>query len=216
MTFDSSIEPNTYQSKILQVFGEKALEHRLFYLHSHSLRVELSGGETYIQMFLRACARSKAIIDFGLEGLQTVTVCLSFYGSSLLVGNLSVFRNLRECGITIPKTAEVWQHQEPHVFDEDWDLIRTFICFDIELSQIDIFLWGTLANELGVRPRNSCSLYLLNLDRQILFHPYDDRGMDIIGNNKALLEQIYTKFNDWLLDYDRPTMDEYFHRSSIT
>jgi Domain of unknown function (DUF3885) len=210
MTFDRSIEPNTYRSRILQGFGEQALSHGLFYLHTHSLRVELSGGETYIKMFLRAYERSKAIIDCGLEGLKTVTVCLSFYGSSLLVGNLSAFRNLRECGIIIPKTAEIWQHQEPHVFDEDWDLIRTFICFDIELSQIDIFLWGTLANELGIRPRNSCSLYLLSLDRQILFHPYDDRGMDIIGNNRVVLEQIYTKFNDWLLDYDRLTMDEYF------
>jgi hypothetical protein len=117
MTFDSSIEPNTYRSRILQVFGEQALAHRLFYLHSHSLRVELSGGETYIKMFLRAYERSKAIIDFG---------------------------------------------------------------------------------------------YLLSLDRQILFHPYDDHGMDIIGNNRVVLEQIYTKFNDWLLDYDRLTMDEYF------
>jgi hypothetical protein len=210
MTFDSSIDSNTCRSKILAVFGEQALEHGLFYLHPYSLRVELSGGETYIKMFLRAYERSKVIIDFGLEGLQTVTVCLSFYGSSLLIGNLSIFRNLRECGITIPKIAAIWQHQEPHVFDEDWDLIRTFICFDIELSQIDIFLWGTLANELGIRPRTSCSLYLLSLDRQILFHPYDDRGMDIIGNNRVVLEQIYTKFNDWLLDYDRLTMDEYF------
>jgi hypothetical protein len=141
MTFDRSIEPNTYRSKILQVFGEQALEHGIFYYHPHSLRIELSGGETYIKMFLQAYDRSKAIIDLGFEGLQTFTVCLSFYGSSVLVGNLSVFRNLHKCGITIPKTAEIWRHQEPHVFDEDWNLIRTFICFDIDLNQIDIFLW---------------------------------------------------------------------------
>jgi Domain of unknown function (DUF3885) len=117
MTFDRSIDSNTCRSKILAVFGEQALEHGLFYLHPYSLRVELSRGETYIKMFLRAYERSKAIIDFG---------------------------------------------------------------------------------------------YLLSLDQQILFHPYDDRGMDIIGNNRVVLEQIYTKFNDWLLDYDRLTMDEYF------
>jgi hypothetical protein len=194
----------------LHVFGEKALEHGLFYLHSHSLRVELSGERPYIKMFLRAFERSKAIIGFGLGDLQTVTVCLSFYGSSPLVGNLSIFRNLCKCGITIPKTAEIWQNQEKHVHDEEWDLIRTFICFDIKFGQIDLFLWGTLANELGIKPRSNCSLYLFDLDRQILFHPYDDRGMDIIGSNKALLEQIYTKFNQWLLDYDRAIMDKYF------
>jgi Domain of unknown function (DUF3885) len=215
MTFNRSIELNTYRARILQVFGKQALEHGLFYLHPYnSLRVELSGDRPYIKMFLRAYERSKAIIDFGLGDLKTVTVCINFYGSSTLVSKLSVFRNLRKCGITIPKTAEIWQHQEPPEFDEDVDLFRTFICFEIEFSQIDLFLWGTLANELGIRPHSSCSLYLFDLDRQILFHPYDDRGMDINGSNHALLEQIYTKFNDWLLDYDRPTMDNYFRFKS--
>jgi Domain of unknown function (DUF3885) len=195
----------------LQVFGKKALDRGLFYLHHHSLRVELSGDRPYVKMFLRAYERSKAIIDFCLGDLQTITVCLSFYGSSPLVSNLSVFRNLRKCDITIPKTAEIWQERQKHVFDEDWDLIRTFICFDIEFTQLDLFLWGTFANELGIQPRSSCSLYLFALDRQILFHPYDDRGMDIIGI-KSSLEQIYNKFNDWLLDYDRKIMDKYFNR----
>ena len=203
-------DSNVYQSKIPQIFGDRALEFRLFYLHSHSLRVELSGSGTYIEMFLRAYGRSKAIINFGLGDLKTVTVCLSYYGSTPLVSSLSIFRNLRSCGITIPKTAEIWQHREEHVFDEDGDLIRTFMCFEIELTQIDLFLWGLLAKELGIRPRYGCRLYLFDFDRQILFHPYDDRGMDIIGNNKVLIKQIYTKFNDWLLDYDRQVMDEYF------
>jgi hypothetical protein len=205
-----SITPLTYQSRIAQVFGDKALAHGLFYLHSQSLRIELSGDRPYLKMFLRAYSRSKAIIDFGVGDLQTVTVCLSFYGSSLLVGNLSVFRNLHRCEVTIPKTAEIWQVIEPHVFDEDWDLVRTFICFDIEFAEVELLLWGTLANELGIRPHTSCKLYLFDFDRQILFHPYDDRGMDIIGGNRILLHQIYLKFNNWLLDYDRQVMDEYF------
>jgi hypothetical protein len=210
MIIDSVIDPNSYQSKISQVFGDKVFEGGIFYLYPRSLRVELSGSRPYIKMFLRAYERSKAILDFGLGDLQTIAVCLSFYGGGSLVSNLSVFRSLRSCGITIPKTAEIWQRREKHVFDEDWDLIRTFICFEIEYSDIDLFLWGLLANELGIRPRNICRLYLFDLHRQILFHPYDDRGMDIIGNNLTLLEQIYLKFNDWLLDYDRQIMDKYF------
>ncbi len=210
MIVDSALDPNSCRFKILQVFGEKIFDGGIFYLYSHGLRVELSGSRPYLKMFLRAYERSQAILDFGLGDLPTITVCLSFYGSELLVSNLSIFRNLRSCGITIPKTAEIWQQREEHVFDEDWELIRTFICFEIEYSDIELFLWGLLANELGIRPRSTCHLYVFNLDRQILFHPYDDRGMDIIGNNRILLEQIYLKFNDWLLDYDRQTMDKYF------
>jgi Domain of unknown function (DUF3885) len=209
-----SIDSLTYQCRISQVFGTKVFEGGIFYLYHQSLRVELSGSRPYIKMFLRAYERSKAIIDFGLGDLETITVCLSFYGGAPLVSNLSVFRSLHSCGINIPKTAEIWQQQEKHAFDEDWDLIKTFICFDIESTQIDLFLWGLLANELGIRPRSITHLYLFDLDRQILFHPYDDRGMDIIGKNKALLKQIYLKFNDWLLDYDRQVMDQSFQHES--
>jgi Domain of unknown function (DUF3885) len=214
MTFNRPTDPNTYQSKISQVFGEKVFDGGIFYLHPYSLRIELSGSRPYLKMFLRAYERSKAIIDFGLGDLPTIKVCLSFYGSASLVGNLTVFRDLRSCGINIPKSAEIWQNREKHIFDEDWDLIRTFICFEIEFSRFDLFLWGTLANELGIRPRSSCQLYLFDFDRQILFHPYDDRGIDIIGNDRALLAQIYVKFNDWLLDYDRQKMNEYFQPKS--
>ncbi len=205
--------PLAYQSRISHIFGDNALAHGLFYLHSPSLRIELSGDRPYLQMFLRAYERSKAIIDFGLGDLQTITVCLSFYGVKSLVGNLSVFRNLHKCGIAIPKTAEIWSVRAERVFDEDWELMRNFICFDIKFIEVELFLWGTLANELGIRPRSGCSLYLFDFDRQILFHPYDDRGMDIIGSDLGLLHQIYLKFNDWLLDYDRQAMDASFqHR----
>jgi Domain of unknown function (DUF3885) len=210
MITDSDLDPNSYQSKILQVFGDRVFDGGIFYLYPRSLRVELSGSRPYIKMFLRAYERSKAILDFGLGDLSTINICLSFYGSGSLVSNLSVFRSLRSCGISIPKTAEIWQHRQEHVFDEDWDLIKIVICFEIEYGDIELFLWGLLANELGIRPRNICRLYLFDLHRQILFHPYDDRGMDIIGNNLTLLEQIYLKFNDWLLDYDRQIMDKYF------
>jgi Domain of unknown function (DUF3885) len=209
-----AITPFTYRSRISQVFGDNALAHGLFYLHPASLRVELSGDKPYLKMFLRSYERSTAIINFGLSDLQTITVCLSFYGVKSLVGNLSVFRNLRKCGIRIPKTAELWQVRAERVFDEDWELMRNFICFDIKFTEVELLLWGTLANELGITPRSGCSLYLFDFDRQILFHPYDDRGMDIIGSNRELLCQIYLKFNDWLLDYDRQAMNEYFQDSS--
>jgi hypothetical protein len=160
MIVDSVIDPNSCRSKILQVFGDKVFDGGIFYLYSHSLRIELSGSRPYLKMFLRAYERSKAILDFGLGDLQTITVCLSFYGGKSLVSNLSIFRNLRSCGITIPKTAEIWQQREKHVCDEDWELIKTYICFEIEYSDIELFLWGLLANEfaLEVRAIYICSI----------------------------------------------------------
>ena len=71
-------------------------------------------------------------------------------------------------------------------------------------------MWGTLANELGIRPRSQCDLYLFDFEIAILVHPYDDRGMDIIGSNQDILKRTYDKFNNWLMDEDREQMMSYF------
>ena len=47
-------------------------------------------------------------------------------------------------------------------------------------------------------------------DLGILACPYDSRGMDLLGPNTERLGQLYTQFDAWLLDYDRPRMAEMF------
>lgn len=53
-------------------------------------------------------------------------------------------------------------------------------------------------------------VYLLNVDKQIIFHMYDDRGLDIVGTDKLTLKQIYSRHNDIILDYDRPKINLIF------
>lgn len=54
-------------------------------------------------------------------------------------------------------------------------------------------------------------LYLLiNLDKQLAVFPYDVRGMDVVGENDEQLLKLYREFNNYLLDYDRDTMDARF------
>ena len=39
---------------------------------------------------------------------------------------------------------------------------------------------------------------------------YDDRGLDMIATDRALLAPLYRRFDHWLLDYDRARMRETF------
>ena len=189
---------------IEEVFGPKALDHALFYNHDDCLRFELSGNRPYINMFLQAYERASSIVQHLFQDVDRITVCLAFYGGETYLSCLSVFRSLKECEIRIPKSHSAWQELQ----EEDGR--RTFICFEIEKSELPRFLWGTLANELGVRPRSQCDLYIFHAGLGVLAHPYDDRGMDVIGPNQEILKQAYRQFNEWLLDYDREYMDSCF------
>ncbi|WP_396136137.1 DUF3885 domain-containing protein [Brevibacillus brevis] len=39
---------------------------------------------------------------------------------------------------------------------------------------------------------------------------YDDRGLDVVSNHRGALAPLYTKFNSWILDYDREKIDQVF------
>lgn len=57
---------------------------------------------------------------------------------------------------------------------------------------------------------SSKDIYLINLDKKVIFHMYDDRGLDLLTSNKENLVHIYQQYNAWLLDYDRNKMFEIF------
>lgn len=53
-------------------------------------------------------------------------------------------------------------------------------------------------------------VYFINLNKKIIFHMYDDRGLDIIATDKETLAPLYKKYNDWILNYDRNKIDTLF------
>ncbi|MBP6301945.1 MAG: DUF3885 domain-containing protein [Bacteroidia bacterium] len=56
----------------------------------------------------------------------------------------------------------------------------------------------------------SKEIYFINIDKKLIFHMYDDRGLDLISTDKETLRPIYKKHNDWILDYDRKQIDKQF------
>ena len=70
-------------------------------------------------------------------------------------------------------------------------------------------LWAALASDLGVQPQVSGAFRILDLDKRVLAFPYDDRGLDVIGDF-ARLESAYQRFNNWVLEHDRVRMKRIF------
>jgi len=54
-------------------------------------------------------------------------------------------------------------------------------------------------------------VYFINSSKRLIFHMYDDRGLDIIATDKETIRPIYENYNSWLLDYDRERIDKQFN-----
>ncbi|QHS56264.1 DUF3885 domain-containing protein [Mucilaginibacter sp. 14171R-50] len=53
-------------------------------------------------------------------------------------------------------------------------------------------------------------IFFINIEKKLIFHMYDNRGLDILGSNIDNIKPHYTKFNDWILDYDRMKINHIF------
>ncbi|GAA4300691.1 hypothetical protein GCM10023183_11110 [Nibribacter koreensis] len=50
-------------------------------------------------------------------------------------------------------------------------------------------------------------VFFLNINLRIIYHMYDDRGLDIVASNKETLLPLYKDFNNWILESNRTQID---------
>ena len=53
-------------------------------------------------------------------------------------------------------------------------------------------------------------VYFINPRSHIIYHLYDDRGLDVVSNHAFSISCLYRKYNNWILDYDRQRIDSMF------
>lgn len=187
-----------------EIFGRPAFGDNLFANNETAIRFELALGETRIERFDTALHRASIVAKDVFQNSKHLNVCLMFYGESFVSAKRS-FRTLKECEVKINRPYFIEQEE----IDDDFDggtLTRVF--FKSDLDSVYRMIWGTVALELGVHPNFGFRLYIFDSDQRILMHPYDDRGMDVLGPNQERMSEVYSKYHDWLLDYNIVEMNK--------
>lgn len=103
----------------------------------------------------------------------------------------------------------------PYIFpDDDEEGTYKTHRFTLKCKTSDIkyipMLKAISNQDMGIRPSIFNSVYFINLNRKTIFHVYDDRGCDLLATSPETIRDVYEKYNDWILDYDRNEIDEIF------
>lgn len=108
------------------------------------------------------------------------------------------------------------KHQElPYIFPEDDEegMFKTHR-FTLKCKTSDFkyvpLLKAICNKDLGLKPTIPHSVYFININRKTIFHVYDDRGCDLLATSPTTIKDVYNRYNDWILDYDRPEIDKLF------
>ena len=199
-----------WSEKLQRTFGLDACPHALFYEFEFALRFEL-GGEQFgmnqpIRRFLQAHQRANSIAETVFGNATNVQAFIKSWGDSK--GPASDFSRLK---FVLPKIgrgdfAEFTQSDVDEDEREFWHVAPIS-----DALQIRELLWLDIASEMPVEPASyGHNTWLVDFEHEIILNAYDDRGLDVISTKKAMLQPLYEKFADWLLDYDRNKMDAVF------
>ncbi|EPY14900.1 MULTISPECIES: DUF3885 domain-containing protein [Paenibacillus] len=96
--------------------------------------------------------------------------------------------------------------------DETDDIVtmRYYINVKSQDLKVDSLIEAIANRTLGLEPSIDGDIYLINDTHKTIFHLYDDRGLDIVAENKETLRTVYQQYSHWILDYDRNKINELF------
>ncbi|WP_020592672.1 DUF3885 domain-containing protein [Kiloniella laminariae] len=195
------------------IFGDKALSYDLFYKHNIALRfeLELPHKGAFHEEFLYSWERAQTIIQRVFNSESCIGVCLALESDRKSTYSIREQIYDLECnGINIPRDREYWSILEEENEGNEYYLYRHFILYDAPCKDLKSLIWISLAKSLGIRPDIHGEVYIFDLEKQILAHPYDNQGIDLISPNIDKLTPIYHDLNHLLFDYDRKEMDRVF------
>lgn len=102
----------------------------------------------------------------------------------------------------------------PYIFPDDDDGTCKTHRFTLQCKPSDFryisMLKAISNNDMGIRPSIFHRVYFINSNRKTIFHVYDDRGCDLLATSPETIREVYDKYNDWILDYDRNEIDQVF------
>lgn len=204
--------------RLATVFGWADFPRPLFHGCDFALRFELGGDrEMGPARFLQAMDRARFIASLVFAGAENLTVMLPFRSRRPGAEAPSGLRKtLQAAGFSAATGAT--KRMEPRDSEDAEDVAagwhRFLFAFDIRngAEQISPLIWAAVANEMGITLRfPSIALnYIVDLERGVAMHIYDDRGLDLVAIKPSLLRPCYEQFNDWLPEHDRRRMTATF------
>ena len=114
----------------------------------------------------------------------------------------------------LPTPAEVYQQEVTTANEEP--MTRILLFWDMEQTppRITPLLEAIMSCDFkgfGFRELSS-AVFFFDTTRHLLFHPYDDRGADVVAEKVEDIRFLYEDCQNWLLEYDLERMRQIFEK----
>jgi len=114
----------------------------------------------------------------------------------------------------LPSPAEVYRQEVTTATGDPMTRILLFWDMEDTPPKIQPLFEEIMCSDfkgLGFRELSS-AVFFFDTTRHLLFHPYDDRGVDVVGKTTEDIRYLYEECRNWLLDYDIERMKRTFEK----
>jgi len=154
--------------------------------------------------------RAKNLFEFCFEQNDTVYLVIFSYKwrKQRIKKSNYIFKLLKSESKTEKVFDKIANRYEPN---EKWNrLLLKGKIEDIDIENLIIGLCNTDFPTMWPCIREE--VYLMNIDKKLIFHIYDDRGLDILATDKKKLNKIYDQFDKWILECDREKIKQQLNK----
>jgi hypothetical protein len=202
-----------YKKYLAEYFHGLKIQKPLFFNGKFALRFDLQVGETATEDYFReVIKRSTSLFEVAFDPKDEIFLVyrkLKWKKGKIRFGNYC-FKQVSQL-----KKSEI-NYSIIHDLYEKGD-IQDVAVLKSTVKQINYFNILTAIANTDFPPRQprlhilgSEEIYFINTSKNLIFHMYDDRGLDIIASNVETLKPIYSKYRDWILEVNRGQIDNMF------
>lgn len=204
-----------------QTFPQMKLEVPLFYNFPLGLRFELGvpyrgiDDPTYFEQL-----EQRAVSLFEAVFAESEQVCVMTFTYQTALSDIErIERNevqVLENYLRPECFSQVSLHSERPDYDEDTAELMGYIQSKYVWCTLGDLDYAGILKAIGYTDfsEREASLvervFFIEPKQQIIFHMYDDRGLDIVGMQQESLQRLYHQYYDWLLPYDMEKMNQVF------
>lgn len=208
---EKSFQVSKSKKLLLDMFEESIFASSLFYEYQNrgALRFDLeSRSSNEFKYFIDSFVRALEIANFIFKKQEKILVYCYQYVDEKKLSSKKIINFLKKYEILTDNNYEFFIQEKIDEFGEKE--YKRFCCFESKITNLSSLLWIALNKNYNIAPLFETNVYLINKDKSLLLHPYDERGMDIISKDFSYMRGLYNKFNTFLLEHDIKSMDKLY------
>jgi hypothetical protein len=201
--------------------GMDKLEPPIFYNAPNGMRFEIGGSEPiYLDTSSEELVSNPAYIDAAFERAESIYRGLPHEPNLLRIDGYPDEKSTQEIiddickytGLPLPDEQVLETIPDEDEIGGYFNQLQLYWDLSAIKFQPDKLLREIIKGDVGGCRELVSSTYLIDSHSLILFHLYDDRGLDVVAANKESLRPLYENFNVWILDHDRKKIDLMFKK----